>query len=361
MRRIVIFAVAAAALLAAGWLGLDYFLRGQYIEATDDAYVKADIAEIAARISGYVVEVSAQENQVVHEGDILLRIDDADFRAKVDQATATVALKNAALKDAEATLVWGKANVTAAEAQLASAKADAERASADLVRATNLKQRGAASVQQYDQALSDQRQAKAAVEAQAATLAAQREQITVLQTHVAQAAADIDGAKAALELARIDLANTIVRAPFDGVTANRAVERGQYARAGALLLSVVPLPDVYVVANFKETQAGTMRRGQPASIEVDAFPGEVIEGIVESFAPATGSEFSLLPPENATGNFTKIVQRVPVRIRIRDHEGIGALLRPGMSVTVSIDTREEGEGAQARLAPSPRTPMTAGR
>lgn len=350
-------AIGMAALVAISF-GADYFLRGQYIESTNDAYVQADTAAIAARVSGLVAAVEVQDNQIVKEGDVLVRIEPGDFRSRLDQADATFEAKSAAIANIEARLALEGAHVAQAESDLRSRQADAARADDDLTRYEALRDKGAASAQRYEQALADARVKREAVTGAEAAVSAAHEQVRVLETSLRQARADIKTAEAERALAQFDLDHTIIRAPFDGVVGNRVAEIGQYVRTGAQLLVIVPLPKVYVIANFKETQVAAMRRGQAVEIAIDAFSGDPLRGWIESFSPATGSEFSLIPPENATGNFTKVVQRVPVRIAIQPGDARLDLLRPGMSVIVSVDTRDEGEGSGATLGALPR-PVTA--
>lgn len=354
MRRYALIALAVLAVGMGGYYAFAYLTHGRFIVSTDDAYVKADTAAIAARVAGYVARVQIADNQTVQAGDVLVTIDDADFKARLDQARAVTAAKQAALDSLASKLLLEEKLIEAAQARVDSALADQKRADADLERARELRASGSGSKQAYDQALADAQKAKAAVDSAMAALAAEREQLAVIEATRGQNQADLDAARAAEKLAAIDLEHTVIRAPFAGVVGARTVQDGQYVRAGAQLMAVVKLPDVYIVANFKETQAGAMRRGQLASVTVDAFPDLELTGTIDSFAPATGSEFSLLPPENATGNFTKIVQRLPVKLRLTGDAAALALLRPGMSVTVAVDTRGEGDGEGSVLAPAPR-------
>ncbi len=304
MRRPALIALAVVAVGLIGYYGFNYLTYGRFIESTDDAYVKADTAAIAARVNGYVAKVQVADNQTVQAGDILVSIDDADFQARVAQARASTAAKQAALDGIAAKLTLEGRLIEAAQAQLDSAIADQKRANADLSRARELRTSGSGSKQALDRAQADASKADAAVASAIAALEAEREQLAVIETTRAQLQAELDAAKATEKLATIDLEHTLVRAPFAGVVGAKTVQDGQYVRAGAQLMAVVKLPDIYIVANFKETQAGEMRRGQAVSVTVDAFPDMELHGAIDSFAPATGSEFSLLPPENATGNFT---------------------------------------------------------
>lgn len=354
MRRPALIAAAVLAVGMIGYYGFTYFTHGQFIESTDDAYIKADTAAIAPRINGYVAKVMVADNQTVAAGDVLLAIDDSDFKARLDQAKAATAAKQAALDGIAVKLTLEGKLIEAAQAKLDAAIADQKRASADLARARELRASGSGSKQALDQAQADSSKADAAVASASAAFEAEREQLSVIESTRAQLQADLDAAKAAEKLAALDLEHTLIRAPFAGVVGAKTVQDGQYVRAGGQVMAVVRLPDVYVVANFKETQASEMRRGQTVDISVDAFPDMELTGKIDSFSPATGSEFSLLPPENATGNFTKIVQRLPVKVVVTGEAAALAMLRPGMSVKVEVDTRGEGDGAASVLAPAPR-------
>lgn len=354
MRRYAVYALAAFVALVGGYLGFGYLSHGQFIESTDDAYVKADTASIAPRVNGYIEKVHVADNQTVHAGDILVSIEDADFRAALDQARAVAASKQSVVESLESKLELENKLIDAAVARVTSAVAEQKLASANLARATELRDQGAGSRQNYDSALAASRQADAAVATAQAALEAERSQLAVVESNRAQNKADYDAAVAAQKMAEINLEHTLIRAPFDGVVGARTAQDGQFVRAGGQLMAIVRLSEVYVVANFKETQAGEMRRGQKVEVTFDAFPDETLSGHIDSFAPATGSEFSLLPPENATGNFTKVVQRLPVKVMLDAGAETLNLLRPGMSAIVAVDTRDEGEGATARLAPAPR-------
>lgn len=359
MKRRAVIAAGTVAALVALYYGGDYLLRGQYVERTDDAYVSADTATLAARIGGYVASIDVAENQAVKAGDVLLTIERGDYEARVAQAAAAADAKRAAVANTEARIQWENSIIATADAAVTSAEAEERRTSEDLVRYAELKGTQSVSAQRYEAALAASKVAKASLEKARAAADAERAQLAVLASSLTQAQAEMAQAEAALKLAQIDLDNTIIRAPFDGVVGNRVAQKGQYVRTGAMLLSVVPLPNVFIVANFKETQVGEIRRGQTVAVSIDALPGTAFTGRVESFSPATGSIFSLLPPENATGNFTKVVQRVPVRIALDITSEAVRLLRPGMSAVVDIDTREEGEGPDAVLAAHPRPEATA--
>jgi membrane fusion protein (multidrug efflux system) len=339
MKKILMGAVGVAVLAGAGMFGYDWWTTGRFMESTDNAYVEADISVISPKVEGYVREVRTAENQLVKAGDVLVTIGDADYAAKLAEAAATVEARRAAIGSIDSKLQLERSLIESAAATLESANADRARVAKDLERYQQLLSNDHVSRRNYDLAVADMRKGDAAVLKAEAALAAERQQIAVLEASRKEAQAALHQAEAALETARLNLENTVIRAPVDGVVGNRGVQVGQYVRAGTQLLSVVPLPDVHVVANFKETQLEAMRPGQTVEITIDAFPSTVLHGRVESFAPASGSQFSLLPPENATGNFTKIVQRVPVRVAIPRDNPLAGLLRPGLSVEAAVDTR----------------------
>ena len=340
-----------AALLAIGY-GVHWWLTGRFIESTDNAYVRADVVTISARISGYVAEVDVRDNQAVRRGDVLARIDAAPFRARVDQARASVAaaeadiaVETAAVATCDAQIAQQRSQVAQAEAEIAAADADLRRMSLEWERQRSLAERQVSSQQRMETAEADQKKATATLSAAQAALASQRARLKVLEAEQRGKAAARDKAQAALQqaqatlaLAVIDLDSTALRAPVDGLIGQRVVRAGQYVDPGQPLLAVVP-HDAYVVANFKETQLGRIAPGQVVTVEVDAFDGEALYGRVDSFAPASGAQFALLPPDNATGNFTKIVQRMPVRIRLDGGQRGAAALRPGLSVVAHVDTR----------------------
>ena len=336
------------ALIALGfgaWKGWSWWTEGRFHVSTDDAYVKAETATVAARTSGTIVATPFADGARVKAGDVLVEIDPIDARLAIDAAEARIATQNATLARIEAQIGAQKAQVAQAEAQLVSAKAGADNADITFERATRLVATAAVSQQTLDQARSDRDKAHAAVTAAEAGIAAARGAEAV---YVAQKAEAEQGARelaVALDKARRDASFTRVVAPFDGVVGNRAAQVGALVQPGTRLLALVPLDRVYVEANFKETQLKRIRPGQKAVIEVDAFGGATVEGRVTGLSPATGAQFSLLPPENATGNFTKIVQRVPVRIEVTGEAARDGRLRAGLSVVADVDTRD---GADAR-------------
>src|SRR6266481_6171957 len=360
MRKKLVAGLAVVVLALAGLGGWYWWEVLRFRQSTDDAYVQSDVSVISPKIEGYIKKGRVADNQEVAEGAILFVIDDRDFKAKVAQAEAAVATGEAIIATYESRLKLQQAMIDQAAAGLKSTEADLSRAQQDYKRYSSLMTSDFASRQRFEQAEADARKAEAALAKSRAALAAEQHQLAVLRSLQREEEAKLQQARANLRLAEIDLDNTVIRAPISGIAGNRAGQVGQYVKPGTQLLSLVPLLQVYVTANFKETQLTRMRPGQLAEVSVDAYPDHVLQGRIESFAPASGAQFSLLPPDNATGNFTKIVQRVPVRIALPANTALTGLLRPGLSVTVTIDTRNAGDGeglvgaAQAKAA-SPAT------
>lgn len=338
-RRMVLLGVAIVALAAGSYYGYNWWTTGRFMISTDDAYIGADAAVVAPRISGYVAKVSAIANSSVKAGDPLVYLDDSDQRVAVKAAEDQIASQQATLSRIDRQIDAAKASTNQAQSSIVSANADAELAVADLNRAQQLTASQFASKQSLEQAKATSDKAAAAVDSAKAGLATSEANVEVLNAQRVEAERALDQYRTTLDQKKLDLDRTIIRAPFDGVVGNRAVDPGEYVAAGQRLLALVPMSDVYIDANFKETQLGRIRAGATAKITVDAADDEVIQGTVESVAPASGSVFSLLPPDNATGNFTKITQRVPVRIKIPADAVAKGGLRPGLSVTVEIDSR----------------------
>jgi membrane fusion protein (multidrug efflux system) len=329
-----------ALIVAAGAVGggAYWWKTGRFLENTDNAYVEGDISVISPLIEGKVATVRVGDNQAVKTGDVLVTIEDDDYRAKVAEAEASVAAAAASIATIDSQIAWQQSKIDQIAAQQRSAGAELTRAKTVYDRYKKLIESKVIGTQDLDEATASYVKAQAAVSETAAQLAAEQTQLGVYQASRKEAEAKRMQAVAALKLAEIDLDRTVIKAPIDGVVGNRGVRVGQYVRAGTQMLSLVPT-DVHVVANFKETQLDHMRPGQQVSISVDAFPSEQLIGTIESFSPASGAEFSLLPEENATGNFTKIVRRVPVRIALPENNPLHGLLRPGLSVVVDVDTR----------------------
>jgi membrane fusion protein (multidrug efflux system) len=357
VRNKLLITMAVVALALGGIGGWHWWTVLRFRQSTEDAYIQSDVSVISPKIEGYLKKVRVADNQEVAEGAILFVIDDRDFKAKVAQAEAAVATEEAMIATYESRLKLQQAMIDQAAAGLKSTEADLSRAQQDYKRYSSLMTSDFASRQRFEQAEADARKAEAALAKSRAALAAEQNQLAVLRSLQREEEAKLQQARANLRLVEIDLDNTVIRAPISGIVGNRAGQVGQYVKPGTQLLSLVPLPQVYVTANFKETQLTRMRPGQIAEVSVDAYPDMTLERRVESFAPASGAQFSLLPPDNATGNFTKIVQRVPVRIALPASGPLAGLLRPGLSVTVTVETREAGDGvvgtAQARSAPAP--------
>jgi len=343
-KKLLFAGVAAVALLAVGGFGFHWWSVGRFIQTTDNATVESNISVVSPKVVGYVREVRVDHNQPVRAGDVVATLDDRDFVARVAQAQAALDAQRSAIDTIDSQVLQQQAMIAQADASVTSAQADLALSQRTLGRDRTLQTTGVVSSQTLDGTIATDRKASAALARAAAGVTAERSRLPVLAAQRATAVAQLAQLQAAVDLAKIDLENTVIRAPIDGVVGNRSVEVGQLVRIGAPLLSVVPLRSVYIVANFKETQIASMRPGESVAIAVDAFPGRSLVGRIDSFAPASGSEFSLLPPENATGNFTKIVQRVPVRITLSKDEPLLGLLRPGLSVEASVDTRT---GAQA--------------
>jgi membrane fusion protein (multidrug efflux system) len=337
-RKLIIGIVAVASMLTA--VTYRYVTVGQYVMSTDNAYVRADSTIIAPRISGYISEVLVGDNEEVKAGRVLARIDDRDLQIALDQVRANVAAAQATLASRQFTLDTQETIIAAACATVDIDRANATFAEQDDRRYSTLAASSSGSIQNAQQAAARHAVARATLERDSAALTTARRHVDLLRAEVEQTQAALAQARAIERQAALNLSYTAILAPVGGVVGNRTLRVGQYVQAGTQLMAVVPLDDIYVVANFKETQLRNVRPGQPAGIEVDMLSGVAFHGHVESIAPASGQEFALLPPDNATGNFTKIVQRIPVRIRIDDLAGHGGTLRPGMSVEASVNTKD---------------------
>lgn len=312
---------------------------------TDNAYVRGQITVLAPQVSGYVTEVNVQDYAHVKRGDVLLRIDDRIYEEKVAQAQAQLDNARAQLANSDQTQAQNRANLGARQASLSAVDAEARRAGADLQRVEDLAARGSVSLRERDQSRATSQLAKANVQKAQADIRIGEQSIKSTQVARASLEAQVKGAEAQLGLAKIDLDNTVVRAPRDGQISEASVRQGQYVASGTQLLFLVP-DQLWVVANFKETQIAHMQLGQAASFSVDALEGAELSGHIEQMAPATGSEFSVIKADNASGNFIKIVQRLPIRIAIDPNQPLAARLRPGMSVEVHVDTRAAKAAAQ---------------
>jgi membrane fusion protein (multidrug efflux system) len=339
LRRLLpcLLAIAAALIFTAvATLRWDHWIGAMAVQSTNDAYIRAQTTQLSARVAAAVKSVEVEDFQRVRAGDLLLQIDPADYLAQAAQAEAAVAAAQAALANLANQVELQNATIAEAEAQQVAAAALALQAQQEQGRQQSLMQTQSGTLQRLQQAIAAYDKSRADVKASEAAVSAQRQQLAVLAGTRQQRAADLQGAKAALDAARLRLGYTRIIAPFDGVVSERQVQVGDYVNVGTNLVSVVPLPDVYVIANYKETQLRRVRPGQRVDIEVDTFAGQVLSGTVQRISPASGAQFALLPPDNATGNFTKVVQRVAVRIAFDKGQPLLDRLLPGMSVTTRI-------------------------
>jgi membrane fusion protein (multidrug efflux system) len=350
-RVLLIIAVPAVLALAVAWIA-HYWTVTRFFVSTRDAYVQADSTIVASRVSGYVSAVLIADNQQVRAGEVLARIDDRDFLAALDQTGAEVQAARAETGDFEAQLAEQETLVAKARASVAASQAALDLANLNRVRYQKMASIGFGSLQQSQEADAQARVRTADLARDQAALATAQGEVRVLAAKLVQAQALLNRSQAIERRAALDLGYTRIAAPIDGVVGARSVRLGQYVQAGTQLTALVPLQAVYVMANFKETQLTHVRAGAPVHLRVDTFPANALLGCVDSVAPASGLEFSLLPPDNATGNFTKIVQRIPVKIRLDPHQPLIGQLRPGMSVEASIDTRPNA-GAASTAACEP--------
>jgi membrane fusion protein (multidrug efflux system) len=337
LRRLLLAGAAVAALSGAVWYGWDYWTVGRFLVSTDDAYVKADNTTIAPKVSGYLTQVLVGDNEQVKAGQVLAQIDDRDFKVALDQARADVAAAQATIASKHAQLDVQQAVITAAKATVEVDTATKTFAGQENKRYTDLAATGYGSVQNAQAAQSRNASAEAAIQRDIANLASAEKQVELLKAELAQAVAASARATAVQRQAELNLGYTTIMAPIDGVVGNRTLRTGQFVQAGTQLMSLVPARGAYIIANFKETQLTDVHQGQRVDVAVDMFPGKIVHGHVDSLAPASGQEFALLPPDNATGNFTKVVQRIPVKIAL--DSGAPIALRPGMSVIPTVETR----------------------
>jgi membrane fusion protein (multidrug efflux system) len=332
---ILVIAAAVAVLFMVHW---DSWVGARVDQTTDDAYVRGDLTPLSAKVEGYVRKVPVNDFEHVKAGELVLEIVDDDYKARVAQAEADVAAAEAAIDNIKSRKAQQHAQIADAESAIVATQADVERTRLEEIRQRDLVASTYGTRQRLEQATADEKRFAAALARTRADLEAQRRQMAVLDTQELQLRADLKAKQALLALAKITLGWTRIEAPVAGRLGERGVREGQFVRAGVQVNSVTPLDNVWVVANYKETQLTRVKIGQRANITVDTFPGVVVTGYVQSISPASGSQFSLLPPDNATGNFTKVVQRIPVKILLdRDHPLSGRLL-PGMSVIATIHT-----------------------
>jgi membrane fusion protein (multidrug efflux system) len=343
LKIIILGSIACLLMGFASTWGVEYWQTGRFEEATDNAYMRGDITSLAPRVAGYITRINVEDNAAVKAGDLLFTIDDRDYRARLAQTEANLAAARARLANNRAEHDLQQAVIAQVDAQRQAAVASQLLAERNLSRVLNLVRTQATSQAQVDVMQAQRDQANSAVMAAEAALAAQRRRLAVIAAQKQAAEAAIAQATAARDLVRIDLRNTEVRAPIDGVIGNRQVRLGRYVTPGQALIDIVPVADIWVVANFKETQLEHMKIGQPVRISVDGFSDVKIKGVVASFAPGSGSAFSLLPADNATGNFVRVVQRIPVKIRLSSNPMPGRLV-PGLSARVAVRiSAAEGE------------------
>lgn len=354
-RRKKVLRLGLLAIAVVGALGYasHWWLTGRFIEDTDDAYVGADTTVISAKVPGYISEVAVQDNQFVKAGDLLARIDVRDYQAALAKADGAVAAQRATLVNLDATEQLQQAMINQAKAQLDAADAETQRASDDHTRYQNLVRTQAVSVESAQRVDATWKTACADHARAEAGLLGARRQLDVIESQRGQARAALQQAQAERDQAQLNIGYTELRAPVDGYVGNRRARLGAYAAAGSQLISVVPAQGLWIDANFKEDQLARMQVGQSVSVRADILPGREFHGHIESLAPATGAQFSVLPAENATGNFTKIVQRVPVRIRLDGTDARFGALRPGLSVVAKIDTAQSPEHKDVAVAVQP--------
>src|SRR5277367_3112549 len=359
IKRVALGLSLALGVTAVADFGYSYFTTGRYLESTDDAYVKADSTIVSPKVSGYLAEVLVGDNEPVKAGQLLARIDDRDFRTAFDQAHADVGASEAAIRNLDAQIALQQPLIEQGGADVAAAEANLKFAQQEQARYDDLMKSGSGTVQRAQQTDAALREKIAQLQHGKSGLLAAQRKVDVLTTDRAKAVAQLDHARAVDAQSELNLSYTRIIAPVDGTVGARTLRVGQFVQAGTQLMAVVPLDAVYVVANFKETQLTHVRNGQPVEIEIDSFHGTRLKGHVDSLSPASGLEFALLPPDNATGNFTKIVQRVPVKI-VLDDRSLTGLLRPGMSAEPTIDTKATavaGRQSSSRLA-SNATPQS---
>ncbi len=338
LKRMALMVSIVLATLGLARLTYIWWSVGRFIESTDDAYVGGDVTVIAPKVAGFISKLAVVDNQRVHVGDLLVKLDDRDYLAALAKANAAVAIQQAALTNLHASRHLQEAVVEQAQATIAAADAEIVRTHDDRIRFARLLKDSAVSVQESQKAEADCKEALAVGEKSRAGLVAAQRQLEVIDTQKQQVLAALEQAIAEWDLARLNVSYTELRAPIDGIVGNRSAQVGAYATTGSQLISLVPARGLWIDANFKESQLARIRPGSPATVKVDSIRGRVFRGRVLSVAPATGAQFSVLPPENATGNFTKIVQRVAVRIGLDDEGETFGQLRPGLSVIAKVNT-----------------------
>lgn len=343
VKRLILYAGIAAALIAGGSYGYNWWRVGRFIESTDDAYVGGDITTIAPHVSGFIARIAVTDNQHVVAGQLLVQLDDRDYRAAADHAQAILDQHKASLNGLRAQYALQQSTIAKAAADLDARNAQAVFTKEDAARYRHLAMTDAGTSQDAQRSVALDEQSRAAVTAAQASLQGAKQQLAVLDAQIREAQAAVAQATADLETTQLNLGYTTIRAPIEGFVGNRAAQVGSFAAQGAYLLTIVPAHGLWVDANFKEDQLTHMTLRQSVNVVADILPGHTFRGHVESFAPGTGAVFSVIPPENATGNFTKIVQRLPVRIALDAGDASLVRIRPGLSTTVNVDTRTQGD------------------
>lgn len=337
-RRPLLMLAGLVVIGVAGWYGVQWWQAGRFLVSTDDAYVGGNVTPLAPRVAGHIDQILVEDNQHVEAGQLVIRIDDRSFKAALEHAQASVQQQQSALDNLHAQISLQNSVIEQAEADLEAKSAAAVFTAQDAKRYEVLASTRAGSQQDAERSFAADGQAKASVAASRAGLAAAKQQLDVLNTQISEATAAVAAAKADVDTAQLDLGFTEIRSPIDGIIGNRLAQVGTYVSPGSYLLTIVPASGLWVDANFKEDQLRHMADGQPATVYTDIAPDEPLKGHVTSLGPATGAIFSVIPPQNATGNFTKIVQRVPVRITIDQDQAQKVALRPGLSTAVTVDT-----------------------
>ena len=332
--------IATSAIMIIATLCIGYWLGyARYFESTDNAYLQGDITTIRPKISGYIAKSFVSDNQKVKKGDLLVELDPRDYVTELEQAKAHLAVSESSIDNLSAQRTLQESQIRQAESRVDSAKAEYQRSAQQLKRSRSLRKKNYASQDEVDDMLAQQKVALAELNEANANLVAAHDQLSVIDSDIRQAEAAITESKVDVDQAELNLSYTKIYAPADGIIGKRSVRQGLLVQSGTPLMSLVPTSNIWVEANFKETQIGDIHKGQKVNIEFDAFPDQPLTGVVDSFSPATGAKFALLPPENATGNFTKVVQRVPVKITIPNQQSLKGRLLPGLSVVTTIDTR----------------------
>jgi membrane fusion protein (multidrug efflux system) len=341
-----LFSFLLIVLLIAGGLFAHWLFKGRFYESTDNAYVQGEITRVSSQLGARIDQVLVQDNQHVEKGQLLVKLEGDDFRLAVDRANAALATREAERLQAQSKLTQQASLIAASEAQVASSQASLGRSQIDLTRAETLRKPGFISEERVTSLSADNHIARS----QVADAQGQRQQVNALTAEIKRLDAQIANAKTDLAQAELNLTRSEIHAPISGLIGQRAAREGQYVQAGAYLLSIVPDEDIWIQANFKETQIGHMQPGQEAELTFDAYSDTPIKARVDSLFAASGAQFSLLPPDNATGNFTKVVQRIPVKLTFAADNPLRGKIRPGMSVTAKVNIKDAPEDVTPKVS-----------